>query len=93
MVRYGGTVRNSQGDVVQFLYGEDGMDAVRIESQSFEYLKWDVSTATGLPLNAPPCAQARTCSRTLPTAECMPCSRTLIAAMRVMAEGRARMVL
>ncbi|GLI67975.1 hypothetical protein VaNZ11_012311 [Volvox africanus] len=41
VVRYGGTVRNSQGDVVQFLYGEDGMDAVRIESQTFEYLKWD----------------------------------------------------
>ncbi|KAG2453789.1 hypothetical protein HYH02_001998 [Chlamydomonas schloesseri] len=41
VVRYGGTVRNSQGDVVQFLYGEDGMDAVRIEGQMFEYLKWD----------------------------------------------------
>jgi hypothetical protein len=38
-------VRNSQGDVVQFLYGEDGMDAVRIEGQAFEYLKWDVSAA------------------------------------------------
>ncbi len=43
VIRYGGTVRNSQGDVVQFLYGEDGMDAVRIEGQMFEYLKWDVS--------------------------------------------------
>jgi hypothetical protein len=31
--RYDGTVRNSAGDVVQFLYGEDGMDAVRIEGQ------------------------------------------------------------
>lgn len=31
--RYDGTVRNSAGDVVQFLYGEDGMDAVRIEEQ------------------------------------------------------------
>lgn len=31
--RYDGTVRNSAGDVVQFLYGEDGMDGVRIESQ------------------------------------------------------------
>ncbi|KAG2501690.1 hypothetical protein HYH03_000192 [Edaphochlamys debaryana] len=41
VVRYGGTVRNSQGDVVQFLYGEDGMDAVRVEGQMFEYLKWD----------------------------------------------------
>jgi DNA-directed RNA polymerase II subunit RPB1 len=26
-------VRNSAGDVVQFLYGEDGMDGVRIEGQ------------------------------------------------------------
>lgn len=31
--RYDGTVRNSAGDVVQFLYGEDGMDGVRIEGQ------------------------------------------------------------
>lgn len=45
VIRYGGTVRNSQGDVVQFLYGEDGMDATRIEGQMFEYLKWDVSHA------------------------------------------------
>ncbi|KAL0377704.1 UNVERIFIED_CONTAM: DNA-directed RNA polymerase II subunit RPB1 [Sesamum radiatum] len=28
MVKYDGTVRNSLGDVIQFLYGEDGMDAV-----------------------------------------------------------------
>lgn len=33
MRRYDGTVRNSAGDVVQFLYGEDGMDGVRIEGQ------------------------------------------------------------
>jgi DNA-directed RNA polymerase beta' subunit len=26
MVAYDGTVRNSLGDVVQFVYGEDGMD-------------------------------------------------------------------
>ncbi|KAL0366613.1 UNVERIFIED_CONTAM: DNA-directed RNA polymerase II subunit RPB1 [Sesamum radiatum] len=30
MVKYDGTVRNSLGDVIQFLYGEDGMDAVWI---------------------------------------------------------------
>jgi hypothetical protein len=30
-------VRNSAGDVVQFLYGEDGMDAVRIEGQVRAY--------------------------------------------------------
>uniref|UniRef100_A0A7S0YI02 DNA-directed RNA polymerase subunit n=1 Tax=Polytomella parva TaxID=51329 RepID=A0A7S0YI02_9CHLO len=39
VIRYGGTVRNSQYDVVQFLYGEDGMDATRVEGQFFEYLK------------------------------------------------------
>lgn len=39
MVKYDGTVRNSLGDVIQFLYGEDGMDAVWIESQKLESLK------------------------------------------------------
>ncbi|KAJ9703826.1 hypothetical protein PVL29_005200 [Vitis rotundifolia] len=39
MVKYNGTVRNSLGDVIQFLYGEDGMDAVWIESQKLESLK------------------------------------------------------
>lgn len=33
MVKYDGTVRNSQGQVLQFLYGEDGMDAVALENQ------------------------------------------------------------
>jgi DNA-directed RNA polymerase beta' subunit len=32
-VRYDGTVRNSCGDVLQFVYGEDGMDASCVESQ------------------------------------------------------------
>ncbi|GMI08152.1 hypothetical protein TrLO_g5004, partial [Triparma laevis f. longispina] len=35
MSRYDGTLRTSQGKVIQFLYGEDGMDAVWIEKQSF----------------------------------------------------------
>ncbi|KAK3014995.1 hypothetical protein RJ639_007248 [Escallonia herrerae] len=39
MVKYDGTVRNSQGDVIQFLYGEDGMDAIWIESQKLELLR------------------------------------------------------
>ncbi|KAF6257604.1 hypothetical protein COO60DRAFT_1622218 [Scenedesmus sp. NREL 46B-D3] len=43
IIKYDGTVRNSAGDVVQFLYGEDGMDAVRIEGQSIEHLKWERS--------------------------------------------------
>ena len=32
MVKYDGTVRNAGGEVLQFLYGEDGMDAVALES-------------------------------------------------------------
>ncbi|KAE8707153.1 DNA-directed RNA polymerase II subunit RPB1 isoform 4 [Hibiscus syriacus] len=39
MVKYDGTVRNSLGDVIQFLYGENGMDAVWIESQKLDSLK------------------------------------------------------
>nr|CAB3491643.1 unnamed protein product [Digitaria exilis] len=38
MVKYDGTVRNSLGDVIQFLYGEDGMDAVWIEDQKLDTL-------------------------------------------------------
>ena len=32
MVKYDGIVKNSLGDFIQFLYGEDGMDVVWIES-------------------------------------------------------------
>ena len=38
MARYDGTLRVSSGQVVQFLYGEDGMDAVWIERQNFDSL-------------------------------------------------------
>ena len=34
MVQYDGMVRNAQQQVVQFLYGEDGMDGARVEFQS-----------------------------------------------------------
>ncbi|OAA46842.1 DNA-directed RNA polymerase II largest subunit [Metarhizium rileyi] len=37
--RYDGTVRNSLGDIVQFLYGEDGLDAMCIEKQKLGILK------------------------------------------------------
>jgi DNA-directed RNA polymerase II subunit RPB1 len=40
MVRYDGTVRNALGEVVQFLYGEDGMEGTSIESQRMEFLRW-----------------------------------------------------
>ena len=36
---YDGTVRNSSGAVVQFLYGEDGMDGVRVEEQHFRHIQ------------------------------------------------------
>jgi DNA-directed RNA polymerase II subunit RPB1 len=32
--KYDGTVRNALGDVVQFCYGEDGMDGAKLEKQS-----------------------------------------------------------
>jgi DNA-directed RNA polymerase II subunit RPB1 len=38
MVKYDGTVRNSLGDIVQFIYGEDGLDAVYIEKQSLDII-------------------------------------------------------
>lgn len=41
MVRYDGTVRNALGEVVQFLYGEDGMEGTSIESQKMEFLRWN----------------------------------------------------
>ncbi|KAK9843436.1 hypothetical protein WJX81_002541 [Elliptochloris bilobata] len=43
MIRYDGTVRNSTGAVVQFLYGEDGMDGTAIESQRVEHLRMDAA--------------------------------------------------
>jgi len=36
--KYDGTLRTSSGQIVQFLYGEDGMDAVFIERQKYESL-------------------------------------------------------
>jgi DNA-directed RNA polymerase II subunit RPB1 len=33
MIKYDGTVRNSLGDVIQFAYGEDGLDAATVETQ------------------------------------------------------------
>jgi DNA-directed RNA polymerase II subunit RPB1 len=38
MVKYDGTVRNSLGDIVQFIYGEDGLDAVYIEKQRVDII-------------------------------------------------------
>ena len=38
-VKYDGTVRNSVGDIIQFLYGEDGMAAEQIENQRLDSLR------------------------------------------------------
>ena len=43
MARYDTTLRNAKGCVMQFLYGEDGMDAQRIEKQFFDSHKFDVN--------------------------------------------------
>lgn len=38
MSKYDGTVRNSLGDIVQFIYGEDGLDGVHIEQQRVDII-------------------------------------------------------
>lgn len=43
MVRYDGTVRNAGGDILQFCYGEDGMDAAALERQNVELMRWSDS--------------------------------------------------
>ncbi|KAI8628856.1 DNA-directed RNA polymerase II subunit RPB1 [Xylariaceae sp. FL1651] len=35
--RYDGTVRNSLGDIIQFIYGEDGLDGMHIEKQAMDH--------------------------------------------------------
>ncbi|EGS19223.1 uncharacterized protein CTHT_0058480 [Thermochaetoides thermophila DSM 1495] len=35
---YDGTVRNSLGDVIQFVYGEDGLDGIAIEKQRVDHI-------------------------------------------------------
>lgn len=59
ILRYDGTVRNSSGAVVQFLYGEDGMDGVRVEEQVRRYGSsggggWKVCHAPCLPAGCSP---------------------------------------
>ena len=39
MVQYDQTVRDSQGNIIQFLYGEDGISAEFIEEQKFDLLR------------------------------------------------------
>ena len=44
MVKYDGTVRNSLGDILQFIYGEDGLDAVYIEPQPLDIITASTSS-------------------------------------------------
>ena len=39
MAKYDGTIRNSLGDIVQFIYGEDGLDGATIEPQLLDIIK------------------------------------------------------
>ncbi|RKO97749.1 beta and beta-prime subunits of DNA dependent RNA-polymerase [Caulochytrium protostelioides] len=39
MAKYDGTVRNALGDIIQFCYGEDGMDGSRVERQLLPSMK------------------------------------------------------
>ena len=41
IVKHDITVRNANGCIVQFLYGEDGMDACKIESHTIDYIDCD----------------------------------------------------
>eukprot|EP00468_Gymnochlora_sp_CCMP2014_P009815 CAMPEP_0167763390 /NCGR_PEP_ID=MMETSP0110_2-20121227/13339_1 /TAXON_ID=629695 /ORGANISM="Gymnochlora sp., Strain CCMP2014" /LENGTH=1805 /DNA_ID=CAMNT_0007650455 /DNA_START=17 /DNA_END=5434 /DNA_ORIENTATION=+ len=38
-IQYDQTIRNAAGEIIQFCYGEDGMDAVRIERQAIKTVK------------------------------------------------------
>nr|AOE43182.1 RNA polymerase II largest subunit/RNA polymerase II core subunit [Synstelium polycarpum] len=40
-VKYDATVRNSLGDVIQFAYGEDGLDSCFVETQTIDSLRRD----------------------------------------------------
>lgn len=42
-IHHDGTVRNANNYIVQFLYGEDGMDAIKLEHHKMPYLDKDVS--------------------------------------------------
>ena len=44
MVKYDGTVRNASGNIIQFLYGEDGIAGEFIEDQAVDILKMDEET-------------------------------------------------
>ena len=42
-INYDLTVRNATGAIIQFLYGEDGMSATKLENQSFKFVNMDMA--------------------------------------------------
>ncbi|GFH17710.1 DNA-directed RNA polymerase subunit, partial [Haematococcus lacustris] len=57
IIRYDGTVRTAIGSIVQFLYGEDGMEGTRIEGQTMDHLNLDdkkLHARFGYPLDVTP---------------------------------------
>jgi DNA-directed RNA polymerase II subunit RPB1 len=44
MVTYDGTVRNALGNVIQFVYGEDGLDGVALEKQKIDIIQMNDAT-------------------------------------------------
>jgi len=41
-INYDLTVRNATGAIVQFLYGEDGMNAIKLESQNLKFIEMEM---------------------------------------------------
>ena len=41
-INYDLTVRNATGSIIQFLYGEDGMDSIKIEKQKLNYINMNL---------------------------------------------------
>jgi DNA-directed RNA polymerase II subunit RPB1 len=46
--KYDGTVRNALGDIIQFCYGEDGMDGTKIEKQFLPTIEMNYLKSTNM---------------------------------------------
>ncbi len=70
------SVRNAAGQIVQFLYGEDGMDAIKLEYQKLPYLtsrkRWTCRHACGAPCGLTSGCSSRSSVRTLPCNDTRP---------------------
>lgn len=42
-VNFDMTVRNAGGHIIQFMYGEDSIDAIKLEKHHLDYLKYDIN--------------------------------------------------